>query len=163
MRPKRDYYSILGVDKNVTEAELKSAYRKLGKKYHPDVNPDDPGAAAKMQEINEAYEVLSDPVKRAEYNDGGGRSANSANAGKKQPGGRKSGSASDIFGGIKINLDDFDFVDPNKKHARNNNQDGDNKCRRCGGSGKERTTVSSGFGTMTKTRVCSACKGKGII
>ena len=67
MAEKRDYYEILGVDKNADEAALKSAYRTLAKKYHPDMNPGDKDAEAKFKEINEAYAVLSDPDKRAKY------------------------------------------------------------------------------------------------
>lgn len=63
----RDYYKILGVDRNATEKEIKSAFRKLARKHHPDVNPDDPQAEARFKEINEAHEVLGDPEKRAKY------------------------------------------------------------------------------------------------
>lgn len=62
-----DYYNIMGVDKNATESEIKKAYRKLARKYHPDVNKDNPEAAKKFQELNEANEVLSDPEKRKKY------------------------------------------------------------------------------------------------
>ena len=68
MAEKRDYYEVLGVNKNATDEELKKAYRKLAKKYHPDANPDNPKAAeAKFKEVNEAYEVLSDSQKRRMY------------------------------------------------------------------------------------------------
>ncbi|MGD9580425.1 MAG: DnaJ C-terminal domain-containing protein [Vampirovibrionia bacterium] len=63
----KDYYNVLGVSKDASEQEIKSAYRKLARKYHPDVNKDDPKASEKFKEINEAYEVLSDQTKRQRY------------------------------------------------------------------------------------------------
>jgi len=64
---KRDYYEILDVDRNVSEEEIKRAYRKLAVKFHPDKNPDDPHAEEKFKELGEAYDVLMDPDKRAAY------------------------------------------------------------------------------------------------
>ena len=61
---KRDYYEVLGVDKNADDATLKKAYRALAKKYHPDMNPGDKEAEQKFKEASEAYAVLSDPDKR---------------------------------------------------------------------------------------------------
>jgi DnaJ-class molecular chaperone len=63
----KDYYQVLGVGKDASEKDIKKAFRKLAKQYHPDANPNNPGAEAKFKEINEAYEVLSDPEKRAQY------------------------------------------------------------------------------------------------
>ena len=63
----RDYYEVLGVPKGASEEEIKKAYRRLARQYHPDVNKDDPNAEEKFKEINEAYEVLSDAQKRAAY------------------------------------------------------------------------------------------------
>ena len=71
----RDYYEILGVDKKASPDEIKRAYRKLAKKYHPDLHPDDKEAEKKFTEINEAYEVLSDEEKRKKY-DMFGKNAN---------------------------------------------------------------------------------------
>src|SRR5437667_1368193 len=65
----KDYYKILGVDKKATEKEIRQAYRKLARKYHPDVNPGDKSAEEKFKEINEANEVLSDPEKRKKYDE----------------------------------------------------------------------------------------------
>jgi curved DNA-binding protein len=62
-----DYYKVLGLNKNATEEDIKKAFRKLARKHHPDVNPNDKTAKEKFQQINEANEVLSDPVKRAKY------------------------------------------------------------------------------------------------
>lgn len=76
---KRDYYEVLGVDKNATEADIKSAFRKLAKKYHPDVSKEE-NAAEKFKEAQEAYAVLSDPEKRKQY-DQFGHSAFNNNGG----------------------------------------------------------------------------------
>ena len=62
-----DYYKILGVPKDIPQKDVKAAYRKRGKQFHPDLHPDDPKAKAKFQLLNEAYEVLNDPDKRARY------------------------------------------------------------------------------------------------
>ena len=77
---KRDYYEVLGVDKSADTAAIKKAYRTLGKKYHPDANPGDKEAEAKFKELSEAYAVLSDPDKRAKY-DQFGHAAFDPNAG----------------------------------------------------------------------------------
>lgn len=66
-----DYYSILGLDKKASPDDIKKAYRKLARKYHPDLNPDNKDAHHKFQQINEANEVLSDPEKRKKYDEYG--------------------------------------------------------------------------------------------
>lgn len=95
---KRDYYEVLGVDKNADAAKIKSAYRKLAKKYHPDVNPGDEEAEKKFKEASEAYAVLSDDEKRRQY-DQYGHAAFDGSAGA---GGFDFNGAdfSDIFGDI---------------------------------------------------------------
>ena len=64
---KRDYYEVLGVGKTASDDEIKSAFRRMAKQYHPDLHPNDKEAEAKFKEVNEAYEVLSNADKRAKY------------------------------------------------------------------------------------------------
>ena len=99
---KRDYYEVLGVSKDADDAALKKAYRVLAKKYHPDANPGDKQAEAAFKEINEAYSVLSDPKKRAQY-DQFGHAAFDPRMGGGSGGGFCEGSAADfgdIFGDL---------------------------------------------------------------
>ena len=100
MAQKRDYYEVLGVQKNATDEELKKAYRKLAKKYHPDANPDNKEEAEKnFKEVNEAYEVLSDKQKRQMYDQFGFNGPQGFNG--SQGGGYYSyGSGFDGFGGF---------------------------------------------------------------
>ncbi|HHW00505.1 MAG TPA: molecular chaperone DnaJ [Clostridiaceae bacterium] len=95
MADKRDYYEVLGLDRNASEEDIKKAYRKLAKKYHPDLNPGDKAAEAKFKEINEAYEVLSDPKKKEQYDRFG-------HAGM-------DGNGFGGFGGFGGGFEDFDF------------------------------------------------------
>ncbi len=81
MADKRDYYEVLGVDKNADDSALKKAYRNLAKKYHPDSNPGDKEAEAKFKEASEAYAVLSDPEKRARYDQFGHAAFDAAGGG----------------------------------------------------------------------------------
>ena len=96
---KRDYYEVLGVDKNADDAAIKKAYRVLAKKYHPDMNPGDKDAEAKFKEASEAYAVLSDPEKRRQY-DQFGHAAFDGGAGGAGGFDFNSADFSDIFGDI---------------------------------------------------------------
>src|ERR1700748_3088215 len=77
----KDYYKTLGVDKKASQDDIKKAYRKLALKYHPDKNPGDKKAEEKFKEINEANDVLSDPVKRKKYDDLGANWQNNPQGG----------------------------------------------------------------------------------
>jgi curved DNA-binding protein len=90
----KDYYDVLGVKRDATEKDIKKAFRRLAKQYHPDTNPDNPNAEAKFKEINEAYEVLSDPQKRSNYDRFGPNFQQFQNAGQ-------------AWGG-RVNTADFD-------------------------------------------------------
>jgi len=100
MADKKDYYEVLGVNKNASDEEIKRAFRKLAKQYHPDVNKE-PGADAKFKEIGEAYAVLSDPNKRSQYDQFGHAAFQNGAGGASGAGGGFSG----------FDFSDFDFGD----------------------------------------------------
>jgi curved DNA-binding protein len=96
----KDYYSTLGVAKTATEKEIKQAFRKLARKHHPDVNPGDKAAEGRFKELNEAYEVLGDPVKRKKYDElGSNWRAYEQGGAQPPPGGARPGGWSANFGG----------------------------------------------------------------
>lgn len=97
MAEKRDYYDVLGVQKNASDDEIKKSYRKLAKKYHPDANPDDPTAEEKFKEVSEAYEVLSDSEKRGTYDQFGHSAFDGSGGGYGGYGGFSGADMSDIF------------------------------------------------------------------
>ena len=178
MAEKRDYYEVLGVDKQATSDEIKKAYRVLAKKYHPDMNPDNKEAEVKFKEVNEAYEVLSDTEKRQKYDQYGHAAFDPSMGGGSGFGGFGGG-----FGG------GFDFGDifssffggGGSSHSRANAPvDGDDigtrvtisfeeaafgckkeisfqrieTCSDCSGSGAEKGT---------KAETCQSCRGTGTV
>lgn len=168
---KRDYYEVLGVDRNADEATIKKAYRGLAKKYHPDMNPGDAEAEAKFKEASEAYAVLSDPDKKRQYDQyghaafdqgagGGGFSYDSADFGDIFSeifgfGGRRSSRSNGPMRGADLQvvtrLTFEEAVFGAKKEVEINTKV---ECECCGGSGAKP-------GTSPET--CPTCKGKGQI
>lgn len=177
MAEKKDYYEILGLKKGASEDEIKKAYRRLAKAYHPDLHPDDKQAEASFKEVNEAYEVLSDSDKRAKY-DQFGRAAFDPNAGFSGGDQGFSGFSGfgDIFGDIFGGLGDiFGGASPRTSPQRGESihitlsisfeeaafgcsrEIAVNKvepCEACGGSGAAR-------GTSPET--CTNCGGTGTV
>ena len=156
----KDYYSILGVERSASDDDIKSAYRKLAKKYHPDLNKDNPQAAEKFKEINEAYEVLGDKQKRSNYDQFGSAEggANFSDFFRGAGGGFSggfSGDFGDIFGDI------FSAFGGGAERASRQSARGEDINLSLNISLKE-----SAFGTskdirVTKLESCPHCKGTG--
>ena len=180
MADKRDYYEVLGLSKGASDAEIKKAYRTMAKKYHPDMNPDNAEAEAKFKEVNEAYAVLSDADKRAQY-DQYGHAAFDQTAGGGGYGGfggfSDFGDIGDIFGNIFGGAFGGSFGGSSGRRANAPTRGEDvsarvtvtfeeaafgvkkdvsynriQKCPDCSGSGAQK-------GTQAET--CSACGGQG--
>lgn len=101
----KDYYKILGVERNASEEDIRKAYRKLAKQYHPDYNPNNKQAEERFKEINEAYEVLGDPKKRAHYDRFGADYSQWQQRGA--PGNFNWNEYSGFPGGVHVNIDDL--------------------------------------------------------
>ena len=176
MADKRDCYEILGISKSATEDEIKKAYRKKAKQYHPDANPGDKEAEEKFKEANEAYSILSDPDKKAKYDAYGyagvDPSAGGGGFGGGFSGGFDMGDIFDMFGGmfgggstrrnpnapmrgedvgIRITIDFDEAVFGCKKDISYSRIE---SCKECGGSGAAKGTTAS---------TCRKCGGRGTI
>lgn len=150
----RDYYEILGIDKNASETDIKKAYRKLAKKYHPDANPGNKEAEQKFKEINEAYEVLGDPEKKAKYDQFGHAAFGNGAAG-----------GFDGFGGFGgFGMDDiFDMFDIFGTRSRRSNQPTKGENIR---TSIELTFQEAAFGISKELKInlwdtCETCSGTG--
>lgn len=161
---KRDYYDVLGVDKSASEAEIKSAFRKLAKKYHPDLNKE-PDAAEKFKEVQEAYDVLGDEQKRKTY-DQFGSAAFENNTGGNPYGsyGNYGGFNTSGFGFEDINLDDIlsnMFGGSFGGRKKNRPQKGDDVLYRMNISFEEAVFGAKKDITLDLTEKCESCDGKG--
>ncbi len=167
MAEKRDYYEVLGVDKNATPEELKKAYHKLARKYHPDLNKDNPDAAEKFKEANEAYQVLSDPQKRAAYDQYGQAAFQNggAGAGGGNPfGGFQGGFSGNPFGGE--GMDDIFNMFFGGAGGRSSRPDNGPKQGADLRMDMEITFEEAAFGTEKKVKLnreeeCDECHGTG--
>ncbi|MBU2019783.1 MAG: molecular chaperone DnaJ [Bacteroidetes bacterium] len=190
MSEKRDYYEILGVSKNASEAEIKKAYRKLALQYHPDKNPDDSSAEAKFKEAAEAYEVLSNQEKRQKYDrfghsgmsggfGGGGMDMNDIFSqfgdifgggfgGGSFGGGGRSGSrqsrGTNLRVKMKLTLEEIaEGVTKKIKVNKLVNAPGVTykTCQTCGGSGRLTKMTQTFLGAMQTQAACHTCHGAG--
>lgn len=166
MADKRDYYEVLGVSKNATDDEIKRAYRKLAKKYHPDLNKE-PDAAEKFKEVNEANEVLSDPKKRQAYDQFGFAGVDPQAAGGNGFGGGFSGFSSgnfsdfgDIFGDI-FGSGMGGFSSSSRSRAKQGPQKGEDVFRRISISFMDACFGKTETLNLTFDEQCEHCHGTG--
>jgi molecular chaperone DnaJ len=154
LNDKRDYYEVLGVDRNASEEELKKVYRKLALKYHPDRNPEDKGAEEKFKEVSEAYQVLTDPQKRSNYDRFG--HAAFGNGGPFAGGYDFTSGFEDLFGDIF-----GEFFGTGTSRSRTRSQRGEDLLYNL-----EITFEEAAFGAEKKIKIprhgtCDVCNGSG--
>ena len=158
---KKDYYEVLGVEKSASDAEIKSAYRKLAKKYHPDLNKEE-GAEEKFKEIQEAYDVLGDEEKRKQYDQFGHAAFDGADSYGGGYGGFSGFDASGVdFGDIFDNIFGSGFGFGSSKRESNAPQRGSDRLMRVRLSFDEAVYGSEKDIKVDVTEECESCKGKG--
>ena len=181
MAEKRDYYEVLGVPKTATDEEIKKAYRKLAKKYHPDLNPGDKEAEAQFKAAGEAYEILGDKEKRAKYDQFGHAAFDPSMGGGAYGGGfggagRRNGPqrGSDIKTYMEITFEEAAFgaekeISVNKSvpcdacEGTGSKSRNVSSCPACHGTGQVQVSQATPFGNFTNVRTCDKCRGTGKI
>jgi molecular chaperone DnaJ len=187
----RDPYEVLGVGRDADEQQIKKAFRGLARELHPDVNDHDPDAETKFKEAAEAYEILSDPERRATYDryghdglrsggyapnfDGFGSISDLFNAFFGAAGGGRGGPAQGGDVGVSVDIDlleasrgakvsvAYEVVDRCERCHGNRAEPGTpiETCERCGGAGQLQGVTRTPFGQMVRTVVCDVCHGEG--
>lgn len=184
-----DYYDLLGVSRSATQDEIKKSYRRLARELHPDANPNDPAAESRFKQVAEAYEVLSDPNKRAQYDRFG--SSGSAgfgdpfaatglgdlfdaffNAGGRPDSGPKRGvdieavavlTMEEVVSGVEKPVTVRTAVSCDTCEATGARPGSDvSRCESCGGTGTVRQIRQSILGQMVSTSTCPRCAGEGV-
>lgn len=192
MAEERDYYEILGVERNASLDQIKRAFRRLARRYHPDVNPDDPGAEARFREIAEAYSVLGDPDRRAEYDRygrrgragmppgdiwdelGGFGSLFDMFFGQRAPSRPREVRGADLRYDLEIDLADVALGARKRIEVErlrgcaacggtgSRSRSGQRGCPTCRGSGQVRRSTATPFGRLSTVATCSQCAGTGV-
>jgi molecular chaperone DnaJ len=193
MAQMRDYYEVLGVDRNATQDQIKRAFRRLARKHHPDVNPEDPQAEGRFREVAEAYEVLSDTDKRAQYDLYGQVGAGGPMAGDlwdelggmggifdaffgvRTPQRRRAQAGADLRYDLEIDLAEvatgierrvvLERIRrcPTCDGTGSRSGSGSHTCPTCKGSGQMRRTANTPFGNLSTVATCASCGGRGAV
>ena len=186
----RDYYDILGVDKSSSQSDIKKAYRRIAMKYHPDKNPEDKDAEKKFKEAAEAYSVLSDDNKKAQYDRFGHNQFQNMGSGNMRGmdfedifssfGDIFGGGFSDIFGGgrqarkhqvgnlkisLQLTLEEIYSGTSKTVKIQRLERTGEKpvRCQSCDGSGEIRKVQRSFLGQIVNVQQCLNCNGEGFV